>query len=515
MSSLTANGPIFAGILILAALTSAAVSGVLIGNELPLLAALVLFAVVALCAALFPAVLFWGVLLLGFVGAGFARLYVPEAQSIRWLLLPASIGLAVHGLMSPRDGKVHFPIYIWFAIGFLVTLLFSAAINNIKPSTVFLGLKGYFQFYGTLIAMALLPAAALHARHLPRAFLYIGLLQVLLVIHQFFFIVPTRIGLGDGVIPIDVVAGSFGADWYGGGENSVLSAYMIVVLAGLITLWRHGGLRGWLLVCLSIAMLSPVFVTESKISLVYLLVTFLVLGFKDLVRHPLRLVGTICLGAVVIFALLQALITFAPAEHKVDSVADLFEYTWSYNVDADEGQGGQMSRAGAYRHWFGHQNIENFSSLLIGYGPGASRYADPGVRAASRRAVNPDRGVGRASALAVLWEGGLLALVCVMGMFATAFVAAGRLVRRYRGDPVQTAMLSAAQVAVAVLFVSFFDKGYFAFQIGYQALLVFALGYVALAAHRETSAPTLHVPSDGERVAEAGTLAVGKHRAPS
>jgi hypothetical protein len=376
--------------------------------------------------------------------------------------------------MSPRDGKVYFPLFVWFAIGFLVTLLFSAAINQIHIETVFYGLKGYFQFYGLLIAMALLPPAILYAKALPKAFFWIALLQLPIALHQFFVVVPTREGLGDGLIPIDVVAGSFGADWYGGGENSVLSAYLIIVVAGLIALWRNGGLTVWRLLPLAAIVMAPVFFTESKISLVYLLVMFLVLGFKDIVRYPLRLVGTIGIGAIVIWTLLHALVTFAP-QGQVNSVADLFAYTWSYNVAKDTGQGGQLSRAGAYRHWLDHQKAERFSSLIVGYGPGATRYPDDAVSAASRRDLNPNRGVGRTAAVAVLWEGGVLAFIAVLGMFISAFVHAGKIARRSRADPLRSATLTAAQVAIAVLFVSFFDKGYF----------VFALGYVALASRQE------------------------------
>jgi len=187
-------------------------------------------------------------------------------------------------------------------------------------------------------------------------------------------------------------------------------------------------------------------------------------------------------GVAALAVLVTALTLFAPQQNKVRSLGELIAFTWSYNVGTDRNFSGELSRAGAYRYWVDQHSSKDLSAAFLGHGAGIARFEDPVARTSSENfGLRAELGIGRTGATAVLWEAGVLGFAFVVAMFVTAILLAGRLARR-ASDPVHSAFLQTCQVAAAVLFVSFFDKGYFAFQIGYQSMFVFALGYIAWSA---------------------------------
>ena len=79
-------------------------------------------------------------------------------------------------------------------------------------------------------------------------------------------------GYGEGIVPYDIVAGTFGASEFGGGANAVLSAFMLIVVAVLLALWNNKALSTAKLAVLALPLMVPIFVNESKVSLLYLMV---------------------------------------------------------------------------------------------------------------------------------------------------------------------------------------------------------------------------------------------------
>lgn len=456
------------------------VCGVMIGTGETIIPLGIVFALAGMAIVFFPHPLFWGTVTLGLVVAGLTRLYLPGLQEVRWLLVPASMALIVHGMVSRKqDETVQFPLFLWFGIAFMLVLCFSSVINSVPTKISALGIKGYLQVWGLMFGLALIPFGRQTTDRLLILLLAVAFLQIPLALHQFLFLVPQRVGLGDGIVAVDVVAGSFGAKKFGGGENSVLSAYLVITIAFLAALWRNGALKTWMFLFAAIPLFVPIILTESKIALIYLMTAFLVLAWSFKLGKPSRVFGMTIGFAVLFVVMITALIAFAPKANQVRSLSDLIEYTWNYNVRSDTSYGGRLSRAGAYRYWAEQHGIERPVSTLIGNGAGVTRKETPSQVLASDSLFDMELEVGRTGATGVLWETGLIGLIFVLGMFLSALSLAARLARKYQSDPKVSATFTGIQIGIVVLLISFFDKSYFVFQIGYQSIFALVFGYLA------------------------------------
>ena len=69
-------------------------------------------------------------------------------------------------------------------------------------------------------------------------------------------------------------------------------------------------------------------------------------------------------------------------------------------------------------------------------------------------------------------------LACWLALLVTAYRAAGRLARHYDAIPSRAAALRGFQVAIPILFISFFHKAFLTFHLPYQMLLLLVLGYL-------------------------------------
>ncbi len=83
-------------------------------------------------------------------------------------------------------------------------------------------------------------------------------------------LVPRRVGLANNIVPVDIVAGTFGAILEAGGANAVLAAYQVIIVGCLLALWKNGALSGFTAAILSVLLLSPMLINEAKITALYL-----------------------------------------------------------------------------------------------------------------------------------------------------------------------------------------------------------------------------------------------------
>jgi len=170
----TGQRPLIVAFAVLASVIASLVVGVLAGSGSFLSAGIIAVAGFALVAAFSPSTVLWGVFALGFVVAGLARLYVPELQQVRWLLLPATCVLAGHALLiAVRHEGIRFPAFVWLGFGFIAIIVASTLANESMNSTALLGLKGYFQLWGVILAFALIPWAMSTENSMLTAFLII------------------------------------------------------------------------------------------------------------------------------------------------------------------------------------------------------------------------------------------------------------------------------------------------------------------------------------------------------
>ncbi|WP_295578830.1 hypothetical protein [uncultured Lamprocystis sp.] len=449
-------------------------------------------AVLGLFLAARPLWLLWGAVLGGLVISGLFRLYLPQLQMVRWALPPIAILLTLYAIwgtpgFGPNRGWRPVPNVIWWALGFFAAVILAGALSEFLPSRFLVGFKGYFQVWGLLIALAFIPWPANVIDRLPRVFLVIAFLQLPFVLHQYLFLVPARVHIGNGIVPIDVVAGSFGASMQGGGANAVLNAFLAMVIAGVIAARQLNVISTTRLFLLSAPLTLPIFVNEAKVSIFYLLAVFAVLFGKDLIERPLRFLLALLPVSLVLIALMTSFALHAPSTARVESIPDLIRFTYEYNIENEE-VGDELSRFGGLRFWIERHGLNDLAGTLVGHGIGYTRVAEietPYRETTSATTdgipvvINLKLNIGNTAVTALLWETGLLGLLLILGLLAATYRSAGRLERAYADIPERAAVLRAVRPATVIILITLAHKNVLVFDIAYQTLLMIIIGYVA------------------------------------
>lgn len=457
-----------------------------------------------------PALL-WLVVIGGLVVVGAGQLYFPETRYIRYVLPIAAGVLVLHGILDrlshpPRpDLRSTNAIWPWAAL-FIAASIVSLAFNFNGVGNALTGLKTYFQMWPFLLGLILIQWRGTSMDVLPRAMALVVLLQIPFVIHQYFVLVPLRQSLLsslDGVVPVDIVAGTFGATLFGGGANAVLAAFMMLTVGCAIALWKHGAMKGRWAFLLVLLCMSPLMVNQTKISIVYLPLVFTVVFYKDIIRAPLKFIAGGTLMAVLLAALLTVM-ALGNENLEDKSWKGLIEFTierQQTSISERSGQFSELTRVTALTFWAEEHIDQNPLYALIGHGPGASRVQDQGLDLADTLAERRYGGlqIGYTAISAVLWDTGILGLILTLGMFASAFRLADRLSEYYRGrDSFKAGLFEGLKAGIALLVLSLFHKDFYIFHIPYQTLVLLVLGYLVVADRRIAQEGDELPPAAGE-----------------
>ena len=173
--------------------------------------------------------LLWFVIVGGLVIVGAAQIYMPGSKYLRYIVPLAAFGLIIHGVVDYLSKPAHQGAQganatVSWMLWFLLVAVVSAVVNWDGIGVAIIGFKGYFQMWALFLGMILIHWRRDIIKTIPQGMLLIAFLQLPFVLHQYLFLVPKRVGLGGGIVPVDVVSGTFGGSLYGGGANAVLAA---------------------------------------------------------------------------------------------------------------------------------------------------------------------------------------------------------------------------------------------------------------------------------------------------
>ena len=433
--------------------------------------------------------LFWFVMVSGLVITGLCQLYLPQLKYVRYVVPLASMPLLLHGVVDyftswSRTQNEPMPAIMKWALAFAVACMVSVLISLSDPAVALVGLKGYFQMWGLFLSVVYLRWNEHFTKNLAWGLFLIALLQLPFVAHEFLVLVPKRVGLGGGIVPVDIVAGTFGAILEAGGANAVLAAYQCIVVACLLALWKNGALSGFKAAVFSLALLSPMVVNQAKITALYVPLVFIVVFHRDIAVKPLKFIiaGASTVG---LLAILMAALVVGSNSSKIKNSADLVNFViaqQSADVAQREGQYSELSRWTALTFWAKEHVRLNPINTLLGHGVGASRENAGGLDITDTLAEKHYAGlrIGYTALSALLWDTGLVGLMTVLGMFTSAFFTAGRLARYYRGrDNFQTGLFEGLQAGMAVLTLSLAHKDFFINHLPYQAFTYLVIGFIA------------------------------------
>lgn len=465
--------------------------GVLSATGRPELVAIFIGLILAVLLISSRIALFWFVLIGALVLVGTLQLYLPGSRYVRYVFPLASAGLILHWLMDQlvsRNAKprVPLPALVPWAIAFAMTGMISTLLNLSNPGVAVVGFKDYFQMWAFFLGIIFLRWKPAFVDTWPRALLAIALVQLPVAAHQYLVLVPQRTGWGGNIVAVDIVAGTFGAEFYGGGANAVLAAFMIIVIGCLLAMWKNGVLSVPKLTLLSALLFTPLLVNEAKISALYLPLVFLVLFWREAARHPGRfLLAGMSMG--IVLALLLTALTLSHPSGKLRSPTELIQLVVAQQtatVSERRGEHSELTRWTSLTFWAKENVRANPVNMLVGHGLGASRVQEGGLNLASTLAETRYRGlqIGYTAISALLWDTGIIGLACVIGMFVSAFRAAGRLGRYYEGrDAFRAGTFQGLQAAVAVLALSLAHKDFFVVNLPYQTLIYLTFGWIGWA----------------------------------
>ena len=417
----------------------------------------------------------------GIVVSGLLQLYIPQLQFLRWVFAGSTmlflISVVLGAIFIKNENHRPFPSLFWWGCLFLFVCVITTSFNWNGLGQVVFGWKGYFQVWGLFFGLSIIQFKPRLFSSIPRTLILISLIQVPIAFQQFLFLVPQREGLGSfGVVPVDVVAGTFGASLFGGGANAVLSLYQIFIVGGLLALWQRSQLQTIYLVVTSIFLLSPIAINESKVSILYIGLTIFVLFYRDIVFKPLRFL--IVMGAMVLI-LVGLISSYSLMFHasNIDSPMELIEQTYFQNTENGYGKL-ELNRITSLTFWAAEHGSHNIVQTIFGHGLGESRESDGGVLL--NRTVADSHysglGIGLTAVSALLWETGVIGLTAIIGLFISAFRLAGKLALDLVEKPYLSGLFSAIQAGLVTFSLSMLHKSFFVFHIGYQVFLMLLLG---------------------------------------
>lgn len=416
----------------------------------------------------------WLVLSLGLLVAGVVPIWADYIASkavwgisIMGFILMVS---AFFGAMTNSRATSATPGFVWLALIFMLYAILATLVQFYSVGEVLTGFKRYFQAFGLLFALSWLTLGEQDMRRWRKFLVFMALVQLPFAVYELIELVPLRQSFGiPFLVPIDVVAGTFGANLYTGGANSEMATFLIIVLAFMLARQRARLLRARHVMFLAPFVLAPLFLGETKVVVILLPMMFLVLYRRELFARPHYAVMGLALGALLTIGAGAAYLSITKT-----TLEEQIEETLAYNV-YEKGHGAyQLNRTKVLSFWAERQGAHDPVSLLLGNGLG-SAHTNTGGHVAMRY---PTYGIGLTAASTLLWELGIVGLTLFLGILALAWRTAERL-RNDATDAMVRADAAAIQAALPLFALYVFYRVSLLETLSFQIVFATLLGYLA------------------------------------
>lgn len=421
-----------------------------------------------------PAWNIWLILSFGLLVAGVLPIWVDFiaskavwAISILGFVLMAS---ALFKLIATPGSARNTPAFVWAALAFFFYVLISSLAQRHGIGEFLSGLKRYFQMWGLLFALCWLRIDEQDIRRWRVFLLIVALVQLPFAVYELIDLVPLREGFAlsvPGLVPIDVVAGTFGSYLYAGGANAEMATFLIIVLAFLLARRKEKQLSPVRLYLLAPLVMAPLFLGETKVVVILLPIMFLMLYRRELIARPHYALIVLAVGTV--FTLAAGYTYLSLSKKSADQqIVDMFSYEGYGNL--------KLNRYTVLTFWAEQQGAHDPVSLVLGNGLGSTESASLAPGHVARRF--PNYGVGLTAASTLLWETGVFGFGLFLLIPVLAWRAAARLRQRVT-DSLVRADLSAIQAAIAIFTFYLIYRSSVLDILGFQIVFVAVLGYLA------------------------------------
>jgi len=432
----------------------------------------------------------WLILSLGLLVSGVLPLFVEAlgskavwGVSILGFVLLASIFFKA--ATNPGLTK-NTPGFVWVALIFMVFAVLNSLVQWQGPGAFLGGFKRYFQVWGLLFALTWLTLDQHLVRRILGFILIVALIQLPFGLYELIKLVPLReaaLSSFPGMVPIDVVAGTFGATLYGGGSSGQMATFSIMVFAFLLARWQEKALSFGRLFILSIFVLTPLFIGETKVVVILLPLMFMVLYRSEIIKRPhYAILGFAVLGVMTIAA------GYIYVGLSKGNFYDDFKDTLQYNI-YEHGYGGYaLNRTTVFSFWLERQGFQDPISFFFGNGLGSVQSPYGSLTPGYIALKYPHYGVGLNAGSTLLWDTGVFGFGLFLLIFGLAWSSANRL-RRESSSPITRADALAIQAGLALLATHLSYSLALLDGLSFQIVLVTLLGYLAWL-HRQHLAQT-------------------------
>jgi hypothetical protein len=401
---------IASGQLLVLVLMLGAIAGVALLNALPVVVWMVI----------------GGVLLV----SGPIMLFAPSLERVGWLFSLLGFYLAGAALLYAAIGRDRFnspaPTFVILAVVFLVYGLMSLAYSDGPLSEGVRAIKRYYQYFGLMFILAVVPFAPKLVRRWWSFLIVIAVIQLPFALYQRVELVPARLGLSR-VDPIDIVAGTMEADMGGAGMNSVMALLLVTVLIFLLALHREGLLPIRRLLPLSLVILAPLGLGEVKLLIVLIPIGMICLHLELIKRNPFRFAGALVLsiGLVVGVGWIYLTLNAAPGQTLEQIIDGTIFYNFGQMGYYDEYS---LNRTSVYLHWIKNQTLGDPVGLLFGHGLGSAFGGISELNPGHMDRQYPNLYIGLTAVSSILWDLGVVGLGLVLAIHGYAILSASSLV---------------------------------------------------------------------------------------
>ena len=378
-------------------------------------------------------------------------------------------------ITTPRLAKVT-PVFVWIALLFIVYTLIDSVFQFYTAKEMISGFKRYFQTWGLLFGLCWLDFSKKNIDRWLRLVLIICLMQTPFCLYELFFVVPVVEGyveMNPNIVPVDVVAGTFGASKMGGGNSADMAAGLIIVFAFLLARYKTKAASGKKILWTSLILLSPLVMGETKIIIFLFPMMLATVYRKELLTRPVYLIAAIVLGGI--FLVVAVSVNMMITKMTLDEL--IFD-TLKYNV-YEVGYGSYfLNRTTVLTFWAQHQGFADPISFLFGNGLGSAQPASGADLGGHVDTRYPGYGLGFTGASLLLWEQGIIGVSLYLMTMVMAWRCANQLIA-VTVDPIVRADATAIQAGL-VLF-NFYNvyMGSLFNQFAFEVLFAAMLGYLA------------------------------------
>jgi hypothetical protein len=410
--------------------------------------------------------------------------YFLKLQQLAWLPYVLCILVSIKAISFREVGRAHRDntrlTSPWatataiFLVLYILSLLFSTLLNQPPLIQVVVGLKNALPIW---IAAALVFQGARDPAFrdiIWRSLAAIFFIQIPLVLYQHFVVIPSR---RDLTTAMDAVVGTFGGLIDGGGSNSTLVIFALLVMAYSLALWLRKSISLRRALLFWAVGFIIIFSGEVKAALIWIPLTLVYVLRRQMISNFGSMVATVLVGTLTISTLFLAYdALYWSKSGPQRSASELVErMTYFFDESNINYRSGEISRGASLSLW-AKDSATDPAHRILGYGPGASRISATGGLGQVAKRFAP-LGITATGAALLLWDVGLFGFLAFVGLLASTLLAIRRCSNDTRTPPIEAARLDALGSMILIFGSLLFYNRSLLDEPSIQLLLSIAVGY--------------------------------------